>query len=76
MPIFDYRCTDCSTIYDILHKGKELNEDILCPTCGSHRYSKLISLPGIISKGTSPVNCSQKGCEMERSCCGDRCMLG
>jgi putative FmdB family regulatory protein len=76
MPIFDYRCTHCDMIYDILHKGKELSEDIVCPHCGSHQHTKLISLPSIITKGSSSMQCNQKVCRMEQSCCGDKCSLG
>jgi putative FmdB family regulatory protein len=76
MPIFDYRCTRCTTIYDILHKGKELSEDIVCPHCASHQHTKLISLPSIITKGASSAHCDQRVCGMEQSCCSDRCSLG
>jgi putative FmdB family regulatory protein len=76
MPIYDYRCQECSAIYDVLHKGKELSEDIQCPHCGSQRHIKLISLPGIIAKGESSFPCDQGMCGMEKSCCGGMCHHG
>jgi putative FmdB family regulatory protein len=75
MPIFDYRCKDCGALYDILHKGKELIEDIQCPSCSSQQYTKLISLPGIISGGKSAAQCDSQSCDMNKSCCGGACGL-
>ncbi|RPI05846.1 MAG: zinc ribbon domain-containing protein [Ignavibacteriae bacterium] len=75
MPIFDYRCKECSNLYDILHKGKEVIEDIQCPLCGSTHYTKLISLPGIIAKSTGRPPCDSQRCGMDQSCCGGSCGL-
>lgn len=43
MPIFEYRCNDCSTKFEILHLSKEKFEDIICPKCHSNNYTKLLS---------------------------------
>jgi putative FmdB family regulatory protein len=75
MPIFDYRCKECNTLYDILHKGKEITEDIICPSCGSLHYTKLISLPSIITRGTPAIHCDTNACGMDKSCCGEVCGL-
>jgi putative FmdB family regulatory protein len=73
MPVFDYKCKDCSTNYDILHKGREIIEDIECPVCGSHKYLKLISLPSILTKESSP--CGQGACGMRRPHCDETCEM-
>lgn len=75
MPIFDYRCKECSTLYEVLHKGKELREDIRCPSCGSFHSTKLFSLPSIIINGTSASSCDSHSCGMDASCCGGSCGL-
>jgi len=75
MPIFDYRCKECNTLYDILHKGKEIIEDIKCPLCGSFQHTKLISLPSIIINGTSSSHCDPHSCGLDTSCCGGGCGL-
>jgi len=75
MPIYDYKCTGCGTIYDVFHKVREIEEDIVCPTCGSNAHVRLISAPSISVKG--------KSLSMERplppcgddSCCGGSCAL-
>jgi putative FmdB family regulatory protein len=75
MPIFDYRCKDCETIYEIFHKGKEIIEDIQCPSCGSFLSTKLLCLPSIISIGKTASRCDAHACGMDASCCGGDCEL-
>lgn len=43
MPIFEYRCDDCSKKFEILHKSSVSAEDIMCPECGSVHNKKLFS---------------------------------
>ena len=53
MPVFEYRCTDCSKTYDVLHLTKEKSEDIVCRTCGSVQHKKLISIPAASEKASA-----------------------
>jgi len=76
MPVYDYRCTDCHTTYDVFHKGREVQEDVVCPSCGSLHHKKLMSIP-IISMGSdSPSSkySSAPACE-SGGCCGGSCGL-
>ncbi len=72
MPIYDYRCDACGTTYDILHKGREVLEDVRCPSCGSGQHTRLISAPAINTR-TSPSD-SVPPCG-DASCCGGSCSL-
>jgi putative FmdB family regulatory protein len=63
MPVYDYRCTDCETPYDVFHKGKEIAGDIVCPSCGSNNHKKLMSVPSIAIGGKSDtISSSGGGC--------------
>lgn len=74
MPIFDYRCKDCNTVYDVYHKGKEIIEDILCPQCGSRNYVKLVSAPAItIAQSANTSSSRVPSCST--GCCGGACGL-
>ncbi|MCX7833640.1 MAG: zinc ribbon domain-containing protein [Ignavibacteria bacterium] len=44
MPIFEYKCNDCNTKFEIFHKSRENEENIFCPKCNSKNYKKLISV--------------------------------
>jgi putative FmdB family regulatory protein len=74
MPVYDYRCTDCNKTYDVFHKGKEVAEDVVCPSCGSPRHKKLMSIP-VVSMGSSSSGSDYSGgssCE-SGGCCGGAC---
>lgn len=73
MPVFEYRCKECGSTYDIYHKGKEISEDICCPSCTSRSYSKLISVPGIIAGKNLPAQCGSDACSEAGTCCGGEC---
>ena len=76
MPVYDYRCEDCSNMYDVYHKGKEIIEDVLCPSCGSANYKKLMSAAAIqttshLHAGECPAG---ESCE-SGGCCNGTCGL-
>lgn len=43
MPIFEYKCEDCNTKYDVLHKSSSNEEEVTCPKCNSNKSKKLLS---------------------------------
>lgn len=63
MPIFEYKCSDCEKIFEIIHlPGKD--SDLKCRVCGSTNLKKLISAPFLPSSVGKPANDELK------SCCG------
>ena len=76
MPIYDYQCTDCNSKYDIFHNGREAKEDIVCPSCGSVHYKKLMSIPVVSMRSTSIGSDSLRStaCDTD-GCCGGACGL-
>ncbi len=70
MPTYDYRCDACGKVYDIFHKVREVAEDVVCPSCGSPKATRLISAPRI-NAGSAP---DQGGCG-EAGCCGGACNM-
>ena len=69
MPIFDYACAACGAKYDVFHKGKEIEADIVCPKCGSPKYAKLMSVPAAPKMaGPSFGDAVPSPCE---SCCSN-----
>jgi len=76
MPIYDYRCTHCDRTYDVFHKGHEVIEDVVCPSCGSVHHKKLMSIPvvsmgSVLARSDCPAGSS---CEAG-GCCGGPCGL-
>ncbi|MFI5253411.1 MAG: zinc ribbon domain-containing protein [Bacteroidota bacterium] len=69
MPIYDYRCSECQTTYDVYFKGKEDKSIVACPKCQSKEHVKLVSVPGVAVSEKSASNsdcCEANGGQ----CCG------
>lgn len=52
MPIYEYRCNDCERDFEALVRSMVQTEDVKCPTCGSTRVKKAISLFGATTGGS------------------------
>ena len=52
MPIYEYRCAECGTEFEVLVRSRR--ERILCKKCGSGALKKLISQ---FSSRTGPTAC-------------------
>lgn len=61
MPIYEYQCQDCLTVFEKL-TFKE--EDISCPNCGSKNLKKLVSTFASLGRenGGACSSCSAKSC--------------
>lgn len=83
MPIFEYKCSDCSKGFEILQLPGH-GADPRCPYCGGANLKKLISAPFLPSSVGRPANddlkpcgtssgkeCPEGGeCSTPGSCCG------
>jgi putative FmdB family regulatory protein len=66
MPIFEYRCQECGTKYEVLHKSSESQNEIMCPNCHSIKNKKLYSAFSA-SMGDSDYSsnrCASGNCEI------------
>jgi putative FmdB family regulatory protein len=70
MPMYEYHCNQCGALYDVLHKGREIPEDVKCPACRSNEYARLFSAPGIVVHGSRTMQCGKRSCAGENGCCG------
>ncbi len=67
MPIYEYKCRDCSEIKEILIKSENNSNNIQCDSCGSRDMVKMISRPNVrVSQGIAPM----PKCGKETTCCG------
>ena len=71
MPVYDYLCKECNSTYDVFHKGQEVQGDVVCPSCGSVHYKKMMSVPMISIGPTSSRSEYSKATSCDTSgCCG------
>jgi len=75
MPIYEYRCSDCDTVFELLVRNGKV---VICPHCGSSAVDKQISAPFISSGQTArpaghtccgrPERCSTPPCSTGSDC--------
>jgi putative FmdB family regulatory protein len=73
MPIYDYQCADCGTTYDVFHKVREVEEDVVCPSCQSLKHVRLISAASVAVKGSAAAERGFMPPCGDASCCGGSC---
>ena len=52
MPLYEYACPTCRSEFELLIRGSDTPE---CPTCGSDRVEKLLSVPAAHTAGDSSL---------------------
>ena len=76
MPIFEYRCSDCNTKFEVLHKSSEKTEDVICPKCNSTKSKKLMSSFAASMDGGSGFSGSSYSDDSGTSYSGGGCASG
>ncbi|KUG04665.1 hypothetical protein ASZ90_017804 [hydrocarbon metagenome] len=58
MPIFEYKCGDCGSKFDLLISNSNKN-DVQCPECSSTKVEKQLSLfnTGGKRSAAAPIKC-------------------
>lgn len=71
MPIFEYKCKDCNSKYEIFHKSFANLEEVVCPSCSSKNSQKLLSAFSAVGVSTENVSsCESGNCGTEPSYSG------
>jgi putative FmdB family regulatory protein len=77
MPLFEYKCSDCRSKFEILHKSANNIENVECPECHSVKVKKLLSAfsaAGLSNSGNdyspSADNCETGSCGCSSGYCG------
>ncbi len=53
MPIYEYKCSDCGAVFEILTTSEHRDNEVRCEKCNSASVVKLLSA-GTVKKGSSP----------------------
>ncbi|MGH7722343.1 MAG: FmdB family zinc ribbon protein [Candidatus Dormibacteria bacterium] len=76
MPVYEYRCNDCRTTFELLRGMGERELSALCPSCESRASMPLISQvagPRSQAAGPAPAMSSPPS---GGGCCGGACGCG
>ena len=67
MPLYEYRCSDCNTKFEVLHKSIVNLNGVACPECNSIKNKKLFSsFSASVSSGSdySTGGCASGNCSL------------
>lgn len=64
MPIFEYRCSECNSKFELLTTNKN-SEHVTCPECKSSKTKKLFStFSASVSASNSTNSCATGNCDI------------
>lgn len=79
MPIFEYKCKECNSKFEMLHKSSTTIEEVVCPKCSNKNVQKLFSSFSSNVQGASlDSGCSTGNCSVPTSyspCANGMCGL-
>lgn len=56
MPIIEYRCNKCDTVFEIITRRISEEKEVICPNCKSTDASKIPSSGGFVVNGYNYAN--------------------
>jgi putative FmdB family regulatory protein len=75
MPVYEYRCPDCTHLFEKLVSFSDAARDVSCPTCGA-QASKLLSTFAAIGVAGGAAPGAQAARGGGGGCCGGGCCGG
>ncbi|MGE5610931.1 MAG: FmdB family zinc ribbon protein [Bacillota bacterium] len=63
MPIYEYTCQSCKSKFEKLVRSMADEAKVICPSCGSKKTEKALSVFAVTEKASKPASCAH--------CCGD-----
>lgn len=62
MPIYEYRCRECDSVFSKLQRVGATSEGVRCPKCGSENVERLLSTFASGSSGAPSTSASSGSC--------------
>ncbi len=69
MPIYEYRCVDCGTRFEVLRSIQEADEPIACQQCHSAHTNRVLSVffaqsdgRAVTASGSTCATCHSNSC--------------
>ncbi len=75
MPVYEYRCPDCTAMFEKRVSFAEADRDVTCPACGT-RASKLLSTFAAIGVAGGSEASTAASTGGGGGCCGGGCCGG
>ena len=76
MPVYEYRCPDCTHLFEKLVSFSEASRGVNCPTCGTQASKLLSTFAAIGVAGGSAASAQAAPMAGGGGCCGGGCCGG
>lgn len=72
MPIYEFKCTECSEFFELLVIGEDDKTEMCCPKCKSEKFERVMSTTNYSMTGSGSG--AAKGSNTQtRTCSGGSC---
>jgi putative FmdB family regulatory protein len=80
MPVYEYKCRNCGSAFELMVRSTNSVTDLKCPSCGANNVQRLFSVPALVKNhcGDSggaccghEERCETPGCGTGGGCCGN-----
>lgn len=71
MPIFEFKCSKCEDLFEMLVMKKDEDVEMQCPKCGSEEFERVISSTNYVFGGGSGAKTGVAS--QSRKCSGGSC---
>jgi putative FmdB family regulatory protein len=75
MPLYEYRCNDCASVFEVMRPMAQRELAAVCPACESRASMPLISRVGMLV-GAESGALDRSGPSAGGGCCGGACGCG
>ena len=62
MPIYEFRCLECSNVFELLELTKKDKKGMKCPHCNSPEVERLLSRVSVVRASGGKVTKTVKDC--------------
>jgi len=75
MPIYEYKCSECNKIFELLVRSSDNIAEIVCPVCGSKSVKKVMSSYAAFNSSSESFDYNDSGsscpsCGCDGGSCG------
>ena len=74
MPIYEFKCSDCETFFEVLVMPNDEDHEIKCTKCGSSAAERVVSATNYAMGASSSSGAQTKGSsKQQRTCSSGSC---
>ena len=73
MPIFEFKCTQCESFFEVIVMKSEDDATVPCPQCSSQEFQRVVSKTNYVMGSASSSSAAKGVSTQERTCSSGTC---